>query len=128
MALAVNEFVVMVTELLAPLGVIRAKRLFGGWGLYCDGIVFALVAQDVLFLKGDDQCRHLYEVENMAPFRPHGPDGICIAYFEVPGDWLEDEDLVLPFARIAFDAGLRAAAAKNAKPAKTRKPRQKRKA
>jgi DNA transformation protein len=115
MALVVNEFVVMVTELLSPLGTVTAKRLFGGWGLYCDGVVFALVAQDVLFLKGDDLCRAQYEAQDMAPFRPHGPDGMCLAYFEVPGDWLEDEDIILPYARIAFDAGLRAAAIKKSR-------------
>jgi DNA transformation protein len=118
MALVVNEFVVMVTELLSPLGTVTAKRLFGGWGLYCDGVVFALVAQDVLFLKGDDLCRAQYEAQDMAPFRPHGPDGMCLAYFEVPGDWLEDEDIILPYARIAFDAGLRAAAIKKSRPLK----------
>tara|TARA_R110002012_G_scaffold104558_1_gene245109 strand:+ start:108 stop:485 length:378 start_codon:yes stop_codon:yes gene_type:complete len=120
MALVVNEFVVMVTELLSPLGTVTAKRLFGGWGLYCDGVVFALVAQDVLFLKGDDLCRAQYEAQDMAPFRPHGPDGMCLAYFEVPGDWLEDEDIILPYARIAFDAGLRAAAIKKSRPLKRR--------
>lgn len=121
MALVVNEFVVMVTELLSPLGTVTAKRLFGGWGLYCDGVVFALVAQDVLFLKGDDLCRAQYEVQDMAPFRPHGPDGMCLAYFEVPGDWLEDEDIILPYARIAFDAGLRAAAIKKSRTLKRRR-------
>ncbi|OSQ36153.1 TfoX/Sxy family protein [Thalassospira mesophila] len=121
MALVANEFVTMVADLLSPLGQITAKRLFGGWGLYCDGTVFALVFKDVLFLKADDLCRTRFEAKDLPPFRPHGPDGICIAYFEIPGDWLEDGDDILPYARIALDAGLRALAAKNAKVKKPRK-------
>ena len=40
-------------ELLAPLGAVRARRMFGGHGLYCDDLFFALIASDRLFLKAD---------------------------------------------------------------------------
>ncbi|PKR56105.1 TfoX/Sxy family protein [Thalassospira marina] len=117
-AKARNEFVAMLTDLFAPLGHITARRMFGGWGVYCDGTVFGLVAHDVLFLKADDECRAAFEDRQLDMFYPHGPDGVCISYYEIPGEWLEDEDDILPYARIALDAGLRAALNKKPKPKK----------
>ncbi|WP_114090296.1 TfoX/Sxy family protein [Thalassospira profundimaris] len=114
-----NEFVAMLTDLFAPLGHITARRMFGGWGIYCDGIVFGLVADDVLFLKADDLCRDVFEARHLDMFYPQGPEGICISYYEIPGDWLEDEDDILPYARVALDAGLRASRTKKTKKKKT---------
>ncbi len=110
-----NEFVAMLSDLLAPMGHITARRMFGGWGIYCDGTIFGLVADDVLFLKADDVCREVFEASQLDRFYPHGPDGICMSYYEVPGDWLEDEDDILPYARIALDAGLRGGKTKKTK-------------
>ncbi|OKH89192.1 hypothetical protein LF95_03900 [Thalassospira sp. TSL5-1] len=105
----------MLTDLFAPMGHITARRMFGGWGIYCDGTVFGLVAQDVLFLKADDACRDVFEARDLDMFYPYGPDGICISYYEIPGDWLEGEDDILPYSRIALEAGLRASRNKKTK-------------
>ena len=48
-------------ELLAPLGAVRAKRMFGGYGLYCDELFFALLAADRLYLKVDASTRPAFE-------------------------------------------------------------------
>ena len=55
-------------ELLAPLGAVRARRMFGGHGLYVDALFIALIADDRLYLKADADSRPLFERAGCAPF------------------------------------------------------------
>ena len=64
------EFRDHVLDLLTPLGPVTAPRMFGGFGIYLDGVMFALIADDVLYLKVDDRTRPDYEAAGAAPFRP----------------------------------------------------------
>lgn len=121
MASVDNEFVLTVSELLASLGHIRPKRMFGGFGLYCDGVFFAIIADDVLYLKGDAQTKDAYDAMEMAPFVVPSGRSQTLSYFEVPGEWLEDEDQLIEFAHMALGAANRAQALKDAKPVKPRK-------
>jgi len=51
-----------------PFGLIAAKRMFGGGGLFRDGTMFALIADDVLYLKADEQNQADFEDRGMGPF------------------------------------------------------------
>lgn len=115
MALADNEFVQMVSELLSPLGNIRPNRMFGAFGLYCDGVFFAIIDDDVLYLKGDEQTAGAYDAQGMAPFCVPSGRPMTLSYFEVPGDWLDEPDQLMEFAHMALGAAHRAAAEKVAK-------------
>ena len=64
------EFRDHVLDLLAALGPVTARRMFGGFGIYLDGVMFALIADDILYLKVDDRTRPDYEAAGSAPFRP----------------------------------------------------------
>ena len=46
-----KAFVDYITEQLGGAGEIRAKPMFGEYGLYCDGQFFAVICEDQLFLK-----------------------------------------------------------------------------
>ncbi len=59
-----------VLDLLAPLGPVAARPMFGGFGIYLDGVMFALIADDTLYLKVDEGTRPDYEAAGSAPFRP----------------------------------------------------------
>lgn len=48
-----NEFVEYLLELLEPSGGVRAKAMFGGFGIYRDNLMFGLVADDILYFKVD---------------------------------------------------------------------------
>ena len=50
-----SEFVENLKEVFALFGAIEAKRMFGGYGIYRDGLMFSLVADDVLYLKADEE-------------------------------------------------------------------------
>ena len=103
-----SEFVDFVIDILAPLGGVGARRMFGGHGLFRDGVMFGLIADDTLYLKADDRNRPDFEDAGMAPFTYARSDRrIALSYFEAPPDALEDPDEICDWARKAADAALR---------------------
>lgn len=71
---------------------VRAKRMFGGLGLYADDVFFGVVDDDTTFFRTGDSNRPDYVSRGMKPFQPMGPDTKPMSYHEVPGDVLEDID------------------------------------
>ncbi|MHC4112773.1 MAG: TfoX/Sxy family protein [Planctomycetota bacterium] len=65
-----DEYLTYVIDQLECVGPVQARRMFGGAGLYFDGLFFALVADDVLYFKVDDSNRPDYESAGMGAFRP----------------------------------------------------------
>ena len=115
-----REFVTHCMELLAPLGSVRVRRMFGGHGFYVDELFLALIAFDRLYLKADAQTRPRFEAAGCAPFVYEGQGKpVTMGYFTAPEDAMESPALMQPWARLALDASLRARAAKKA-PAKLR--------
>lgn len=106
--MASREFADYLVELLAPLGPVTAKRMFGGFGLYLDGLMFAIIVDDSLYLKADAENRAAYAARDMAPFvyeRQGKP--VAMAYHALPGEALDDREDLLALARLAFAAALR---------------------
>ena len=112
-------------ELLAPLGAVRAKRMFGGHGLYCDELFFALIAADRLYLKVDTATRPAFEHAGCEPFVYDAKrKAVAMSYLSVPAEAMESPALMQPWARQALAAALRARAAKpSATPRKARAAR-----
>lgn len=110
---ASREFCEHITDLLSSFGPVAIRRMFGGAGVYRDGVMFALVAYDTLYLKVDDATRPDYERAGMGPFTYEGKnEPVTMAYFQAPPEALEDAALLCDCARKAFDVALRAKAAK----------------
>lgn len=106
--MASREFADYLVEQLAPLGAVTAKRMFGGFGLYLDGLMFAIIVDDNLYLKADGENRAAYAARDMAPFvyaRQGKP--VTMAYHALPSEALDDRDDLLALARLAFAAALR---------------------
>jgi DNA transformation protein and related proteins len=96
-----NGFRSFVLDQLEPLGLIVAKSMFGGVGLYCDGVFFGLIALDVLYLKVDDTNRGDYEAAGSQPFRPYPDRAGTMQYYAVPVDVLESQLDLVEWARRA---------------------------
>jgi DNA transformation protein len=94
------DYLQYVLEQLGGLARVTSRRMFGGMGLYCDGVFFGLIDDDTLFFKVDDTNRPDYVARGMAAFRPFKdrPDQ-SMSYFEVPADALEDRDELAVWAR-----------------------------
>ncbi|PWC63950.1 TfoX/Sxy family protein [Azospirillum sp. TSH58] len=106
----VSELVRFLCESLTPLGDITARRMFGGYAVYCDGVVFALVAHDILYFKADDGNRPDYEALGLRPFKPFDDKPTVLPYFPPPDSALDDPDELLLWARPALAAAIRTAA------------------
>ena len=125
-----DEFIEYVTELFGPFGTVGARRMFGGHGVYLDGLMFAIVSEDTLYLKADEMNRIEFEQAGCEMFS-YARKGkrATLGFFRAPADAMESPELMLPWARTAYAAALRTnakkqvagqaqAAAKIARPAK----------
>jgi DNA transformation protein len=95
--MAISEsYLAFVEEQMAPFAEITSRRMFGGVGLYADGLFFALIADNVLYFKVDDTNRSDFEGAGMAPFEPFG-DGKVMQYYQVPAEVIEDLAVLQPW-------------------------------
>jgi DNA transformation protein len=108
-----SDFAAYAVELLGTVGHVAARRMFGGYGLYCDGVMFALIADDVLYLKADDASRPEFERAGSEPFVYEARGRrTTMAYWRAPDEAMESRELAAPWARTALAAALRARSAK----------------
>lgn len=109
-----NDFVTHCLELLAALGQSRAKRMFGGHGIYVDERFMALATGHQLYLKTDALNREAFEQAGCQPFEFAGADGqrVVMSYWSAPDEAMDSPALMLPWARLAMEAALRAAITK----------------
>jgi DNA transformation protein len=111
-----NDDIAWHRELLAALGPVDARRMFGGTGLYADGRIVALAIEGVLFLKTDAASRARFRDAGGRPFAyDNGRREVETSYWTPPDDALDSADAMAPWARLAREAALRAGA--KAKPA-----------
>ena len=99
-------FADFVVEQLDGCGPIVTKRMFGGVGIYSGDIFFAIIDNDVLYLKTDDSTRKDFEAAGSEPFRapPRAPQqaGETMMYYSVPVSVLEDADELAAWGRKAI--------------------------
>src|SRR5258707_12683949 len=96
-----------VLEQLGRVMPVTAKSMFGGVGIYAQGLFFALIAEERLYFKVDDATRPDFEHFGMEPFRPFGEDS-AMGYYEVPADVLEDAAQLAPWMSKAIGVAARA--------------------
>jgi DNA transformation protein len=101
---AYREFVL---EQLAVAGRVTPRAMFGGVGLYLDGLFFALIDDDTLYFKADEASRGRYEAAGSRPFcpDPSRPEQ-AMGYWQVPADVLEDPEELAAWARTALGVAL----------------------
>jgi DNA transformation protein len=121
-----RTFVDRVLGLLMPLGPVRARAMFGGWGVYMDDMMFGLIADDELFLKADGETEARFAAAGAAPFvYSRNGDSITMSYRKAPDGSLRDPGALLPWAELALAAAKRARKGKKSKSSKrqaTRRP------
>lgn len=99
-------------DLLASLGPVEARFMFGGWGLYLDGLMFALIAADEVYLRSDEASRGDFESRGLGPFKPWPDKPMTMPYHALPPELLDDGDALVAWARRAHAAARRARGAK----------------
>lgn len=104
-----------VLEQLQGLGAIAAKPMFGGVGLYCNGMFFGLIDDDTLYLKADDSNRADFEAAGARRFQPYGEGSYSMHYYELPADVLEDRSAMAEWVGKAVAVARTSATAKKTK-------------
>lgn len=119
-----SEFVEHVVGILQAFGPVQARAMFGGWGLYREGLFFGLIAQDTLYFKVDEDNAAAFEARRLPPFVYESKlgDRVVMSYRQVPAEALESPEEMAAWARLGFAAALRAASKRPARRA-TAKPR-----
>ncbi len=108
-----KEFVSYVVDLMQSIGPVHAKGMFGGHGVFLDDLMFALVADSVLYLKADKEIIPEFEIKGLDAFT-YGKKGkeFRMSYYQVPEEALECVEEMNIWANKAYDAALRAATKK----------------
>ncbi len=83
-----------IRELFSSFGPVSVRRMFGGAGIYADGVMFALVSDDVIFLKAGAQNLPDFEREGMPPFAYTAKNGkrAVMSYRRMPDRLYDDPD------------------------------------
>ena len=104
-----SEYLEYLLELLHPLGSITARAMFGGFGIYRDGIIFAIVIADTLYFKTIAANQNDYTAAGSQPFTYRKRNGktYTLSYWEVPLEVIEDQDTLLIWARKAHANSLK---------------------
>ena len=112
-----SELLDHLTDQLTPLGEARGRPMFGGYGVYLDGLIIGLIAFDTFYLKVDDQNRPDFEAAGSAPFSYDTKSGTntITGYWEVPADVLDDSDELRAWALKSLAVSRRAGANKPCK-------------
>lgn len=86
---------------------ITHRAMFGGVGVYADGLIFALMDDDVVYFKVDDGNRADFEARRMGPFLPYGDPDRPSSYCQLPEDVLEEPGELTKWVERALDAARR---------------------
>ena len=102
------ELVIHACELFAPLGSIRTRAMFGGWGFYCDDLFFAIIADETLYLKADAESAARFQAAGGVPFSFTYKDGRTetMNYWTVPEEAMEHPSAMIEWGRLALAAAI----------------------
>jgi DNA transformation protein len=106
-----SELLDYLIDQLTPLGEARGRAMFGGHGVYLDGAIVGIVADDTFYLKVDDGNRRDFEAAGSTPFTYDGKGKpIAMSYWECPADVLEDPEQLRAWTLKALAASRRSRA------------------
>ena len=117
-----TQFAENLKDVFAPFGAVSVRRMFGGHGVFFDGLMIALVADDVLYLKVDEASVGTFIDRGSAPFvyEKRGR-AMTMSYYEAPASMLDDPEVAKAWAALAFAAALRAQRSRAAAKAKRKR-------
>ena len=93
-----------VLDQLHAVGVVSARGMFGGFGLYRGDVFFGIIFKGRVYFKTNDTTRAAYVRRGMKPFRPNAKQTLA-SYYEVPPEVIEDSEQMTEWAQQAIAAG-----------------------
>jgi DNA transformation protein len=117
-----NEFVDYVVELMAGWATVSVRKMFGGYGLYREGLMFALIVEDELYFKTDTENLARFEQADSHPFVYQSKTRtVKMSYWSAPAASLDSAAEMSEWCLSAYGAALRGQAGKSGKSIKERR-------
>lgn len=109
---ASDSFAEFLREQLAPLGRVTVRRMFGKAGVFCDGVMFGMVTDNMLYLRLDEHNRPAFEEALSFPLLSYEKKGatIDLSFCRAPERLFDEPDELVAWARLALEAARRVAA------------------
>jgi DNA transformation protein len=102
-----SEFVSYIKDILKPFSGISFKKMFGGYGVYKNGKIFALISDDELYFKADEKSSKIFKKAGSERFSYEAKGKrIYLNYWKVLPEILEDEDRLKVWVRLVYDAAI----------------------
>jgi DNA transformation protein len=115
---ASDSFAEFLREQLAPLGRITLRRMFGKTGVFCDGVMFGMVTENMLYLRVDERSREIFQEAASSPPLNYAKGGstIDLSFWRAPERLFDEPDELVAWARVALAAAHRVAAKRGRTP------------
>lgn len=94
-----NDFIEYILDQFSEWDDIDARRMFGGVGLFRDGKMFGLLADNVAYLKVDETNKDKFIEAGSTPFHPFQDQSKSMSYFEIPPDIMESREKLIAWAK-----------------------------
>jgi DNA transformation protein and related proteins len=121
-----SEFVEYLKEVFIDFGPIQSRKMFGGHGIYHKGVMFGLVADDMLYLKTDGEISKLFETKGLAPFSyAKGDKVVKMSYHLAPDEIMDDPQEAAIWAQRSYNVAVRSKFSTTPKSEKTKARRKK---
>ncbi|PLY16883.1 MAG: transcriptional regulator [Sedimenticola sp.] len=99
-----SEFIEYLEEVFDQFGQIRARKMFGGYGIYHDGVMFGLVADETLYLKADENTANYFVSKGLGQFEyDKGGKTVKMSYYMAPAEIYDDPEEAALWARRAYE-------------------------
>jgi len=125
--IAIDTFADFLRDQLAPLGRLTMRRMFGKTGVFCDGVMFGMVTDNMLYLRVDDHNRAAFkEAESFLPFSYEKKGStIDLSFWRAPERLFDEPYELVTWARVALAAARRIAAKRGRTAPRRKSPRRK---
>lgn len=108
-SVGMTEFVDFLSEVFEQFGVVQTRKMFGGHGLYHNGVMFGLVADETLYLKADETVAHYFESKGLGQFEyGRGNKLIKMSYYLAPEEIFDDREEAAKWAHRSYEVAFRA--------------------
>ena len=102
-----SDYLDYILDLLSICENITSRKMFGGYGIYRNGIIFAIIIDNELYFKVDESNIDEYKNLNSEPFTFNSKGKkISMSYWKLPEEVMEDEDLLLKFMDLSYEASI----------------------
>ncbi len=100
----IDEFLLHAMDKMSQVVPVSYRRIFNGFGIYHQGVQFAIIINDCLYFRADDYSRDLYLAKHMTAFLPSSIGVVESNFFQVPDEVLNHPSELIYWMRIAVEA------------------------